>query len=57
MSRVLPSDQRNAEMNMAKIWATYGTLMLASSENLATTFVFTVYLLLKNPSALTEFSP
>ena len=54
MSYVLPFDERKAEMSMAEIRATYGTLMLAGSENVATTFVFTVYLLLKNPSALTE---
>lgn len=54
MSHVLPFDERKAEMSMAKMRATYGTLMLAGSENMATTFIFTVYLLLKNPSALTQ---
>ena len=36
MSHVLPFDERNAEMSMTEMRPTYGTLMFAGSENVAT---------------------
>ena len=54
MNHVLPFDEQNAEVNMTEMRTTYATSMFVGSEDVATAFVFTVYLLLKNPSALTE---
>lgn len=39
MSHVLPFDERKARMDIVETRETYGTLMLAGSENVATTFV------------------
>ncbi|KAI9733534.1 MAG: hypothetical protein M1834_003134 [Cirrosporium novae-zelandiae] len=52
MSYILPYDENSASMSMSEVRATYGTLMLAGSENVATTFSFTIYHLLKNPDAM-----
>jgi len=49
MSYILPYDEGKSQMSMAEVRATYGALMLAGSENVATTLVFTVYHLLTNP--------
>jgi cytochrome P450 len=56
MSYILPYDQEKAQMSMAEVRATYGALMLAGSENVATTLVFTLYLLLCNPAELAKLT-
>lgn len=50
MSYILPYDPDKSLMSMPEVRATYGALMLAGSENVATTLVFTIYHLLKDPS-------
>ena len=52
MSYILPYDEATTQMSMAEVRATYGTLMIAGSENVSTTASFTIYHLLKNPTAL-----
>lgn len=52
MSYILPYDEETTKMTMAEVRATYGTLMIAGSENVSTTVSFTLYHLLKNPEAL-----
>ncbi|KAL6901277.1 cytochrome P450 [Trichoderma evansii] len=52
MSYILPYDEATTHMSMAEIRSTYGTLMIAGSENVSTTASFTIYHLLKNPDTL-----
>jgi len=54
MSYILPYDEEKVRMSMAEVRATYGALMLAGSENVATTVVFTLYLLLQSPTKLSK---
>lgn len=51
MNYILPYDPDSVKMSLAEIRATFGVLMMAGSENLATTIEFTIYHLLKNPAA------
>lgn len=51
MSHILPYDPETIKMSLPEIRATFGVLMMAGSENLATTLEFTFYHLLKNPKA------
>lgn len=51
MSFILPYDPETVHMTLPEIRATFGVLMMAGSENLATTVDFTFYHLLKNPPA------
>lgn len=51
MSFILPYNPEKVHMSLPEIRATFGVLMMAGSENLATTVDFTIYHLLKNPDA------
>ncbi|OJJ07137.1 hypothetical protein ASPVEDRAFT_33377 [Aspergillus versicolor CBS 583.65] len=51
MSFILPYDPEKVHMSLPEIRATFGVLIMAGSENLATTVDFTIYHLLKNPGA------
>lgn len=52
MSYILPYNEEEATMNMAEVRENYGALMIAGSENVATSLEFTLYHLLQNPKAL-----
>jgi len=54
MSYILPYSEEKVKMSMAEVRATYGALMIAGSENVATTLVFTIYHLLQNPDVLDQ---
>lgn len=54
MSHILPYDEKTARMSMPEVRATFGALMLAGSENVATTLIFTVFLILKHPKVLAQ---
>ncbi|EPE26987.1 Cytochrome P450 [Glarea lozoyensis ATCC 20868] len=56
MSYILPYSEEHSLMTMPEVRATYGALMLAGSENVATTLVFTIFYLLKHPAALQKLS-
>jgi cytochrome P450 len=48
MSYILPYDEAKTKMTLPEVRATYGVLMMAGSENLATTMEFTLYHVLRN---------
>lgn len=56
MSNILPYDAKSAAMSMPEVRANFGVLMIAGSENVATSLTFAVYNLLKNPECLEKLT-